>query len=428
MIELIRTILILLGMVFDAFSTMLFYNACLGRKNIRISKPAFYAAFILPFVADLVISNLIPIGLLNLVKSFAIFMILSLIYDSKWISRFFTALSILVIGMISELISYGIVAATMKNTSFENVQFYTLSLSKMIIFILAVAVMLIIRKNTRLVRFKDYLYFIITPIISIATVILISFEFDTGELKATLGICMAAAGIMAINIVVYFLLENIIEANEIREKQNRMEQQFAFQEQKYEQASQSFKSIGSIIHDTNKHLVYLNECLEQGEYDEAKNYIGTAIEHIDKSYKRINTGFLPVDALVSNSLNIALSNNIKFKSDIKIEKERINIERYDFCVALGNLLDNAVEAARKVTNPDDRYISVSIITADNSLIINIENSSERMSEANFKTDKKNVLLHGYGISNVKAISEKYGGVFTIERRESSCEATLIFPV
>ena len=428
MSELIRTILVLLGMVFDIFSVMLFYNACLGRKNIKISKPAFYAAFILPWVVDLVISNLIPIGLLNLVKSLALHMILTLAYDSKWISRFFTALSGQVIGMISELISYGIVEATMKNMSLENVQFYTLMLSKLIIFILSVAAMLIIRKNTKVVRFKDYLYFIVTPIISIATVIIISFEFDTGELKATLGICMAAAGIMAINIVVYFLLENIIEANEIREKQSRTEQQFAFQEQKYEQASRSFKSIGSIIHDTNKHLVYLNECIERGEYEEAKNYIGTAIEHIDKSYKRINTGFLPVDALVSNSLNIAESNNIKFKSDIKIEKERINIERYDFCVALGNLLDNAVEAARKVTNPDDRYISVSIITADNSLIINIENSSERMSEADFKTDKKNVLLHGYGISNVKAISEKYGGVFTIERRESSCEATLIFPV
>ena len=95
---------------------------------------------------------------------------------------------------------------------------------------------------------------------------------------------------------------------------------------------------------------------------------------------------------------------------------------------MGNLLDNAVEAARKVVNPDDRYISVSIIMADNSIIINIENSSERMTERNFKTDKKNVLLHGYGISNVKMISEKYGGVFTIERRESSCEATLIFPI
>lgn len=157
---------------------------------------------------------------------------------------------------------------------------------------------------------------------------------------------------------------------------------------------------------SNKHLVYLNECIEHQEYDGAKHYISTAIKHINKSYKRINTGFLLVDALVSNSLNISESNNITFKSDIKIEKERIKVERYDFCVALGNLPDNAVEAARKVINPDDRYISVSIVTGDNSMVIHIENSAERMVGNDFKTDKKDKLLHGYGISNVMAISEK----------------------
>ena len=428
MSETIQTILALLGTFFDMFTTIMFYKACLGGKNIRVNKIIFYSTFIFLFAVGMALSQFGLAGLFNIIKSVIIFLILTLLYNSKWISRIFTSLSYLVLGMIAELICYGIVNATMKNTSYENLQFYSLMLSKIIIFIITVAVMFIVKKNTQIVRFKDYLCFIITPIISIATVITISFEFDTGEPNATLGVCMAAAGLMAINIIVYFLLENIIEANEIREKQNRMEQQFVFQEQKYEQASQSFKSIGSIIHDTNKHLVYLNECIERCEYDEAKHYVCTAIEHIDKSYKRINTGFLPVDALVSNSLSISESNNIKFKSDINIEKERINIERYDFCVALGNLLDNAVEAARNVVNPDDRYISVSIITADNSLIINIENSSERISNPDLKTDKKNVLLHGYGISNVKAISEKYGGVFTIERRESSCEATLIFPI
>ncbi len=428
MSEIIQTILAVLGTVFDMFTTIMFYKACLGNKNIRVNKVVFYAAFVLLFTVGMALSQFGLAGLFYTTKSLIIYFVLALLYNSKWIIRIFTALSYLVIGMIAELISYGIVTSTMKNTSYNDLQFYSLMLSKIIIFIITVAVTLIVKKNTQIVRFKDYLCFIITPIINIATVIMISFEFDTGEPNATLGVCLAAAGLMAINIIVYFLLENIIEANEIREKQNRMEQQFIFQEQKYEQASQSFKNIGSVIHDTNKHLVYLNECIGHGEYEEAKNYIGTAIERLDKSYKRINTGFLPVDALVSNSLNIAESNNITFKSDIKIEKERINVERYDFCVALGNLLDNAVEAARKVVNPDDRYISVSIITADNSLIIHIENSSERMTNSDFKTDKKNVLLHGYGISNVKMISEKYGGVFTIELKESSCEATLIFPI
>lgn len=428
MSDTVQTILAVLGTAFDMFTTMLFYKTCLDNKNIRVNKVLFYVIFILAFGIGMALSQFGYAGLFYSIMSFAIFFGLTLLYKSKWIIRVFSALSNIVFGMISELISYGIIISTIKNMSEEDLQYYSLLLSKLIIFVITVIVALIIKKNTQIVKFKDYLCFIITPLISIATIITISFEFDTGEPNATVGICFAAAGLMIINIIVYYLLENIIDATEICEKQARMEQQFAFQEQKYEQASQSFRSISSVIHDTNKHLVYLNECVERHEFDEAKRYIGTAIEHIDKSYKRINTGFLPIDALVSNSLNIAETNNITFKSDIKIEKERICIERYDLCVALGNLLDNAVEACKKVSNPDDRIISVSIVTGDNSMVIHIENSAERMIGSNFKTDKKDKLLHGYGISNVKAISEKYGGVFTIERRESSCEATLIFPI
>ena len=428
MSDTVQTILAVLGTVFNMVTTIMFYKICLGNPNIRFNKILFYTIFISAFGIGMALSQFGYIGLFYSMMSFVIFFGLTLLYKTKWIIRIFTAMSYLAFSMISELISYGVIIVTMKNTPEESLQNYSLLFSKLITFILTVAVALIIKKDTQIVKFKDYLCFIVTPLISIATIITISFEFDTGEPNATVGICFAAAGLMIINIIVYYLLENIIDATEIREKQARMEQQFAFQEQKYEQASQSFKSISSVIHDTNKHLVYLNECVERHEFDEAKRYIGTAIEHIDKSYKRINTGFLPIDALVSNSLNIAETNNITFKSDIKIEKERICIERYDLCVALGNLLDNAVEACKKVSNPDDRIISVSIVTGDSSMVIHIENSAERMIGSDFKTDKKDKLLHGYGISNVKAISEKYGGVFTIERRESSCEATLIFPI
>ena len=428
MSDTVQTILAVFGTAFNMFTTILFYKTCLVNKNIRVNKVLFYIIFALAFGIGMALSQFGYAGLFYTLMSCTIFFGLTLLYKSKWIIRVFSALSYLVFSMISELISYGIIIFTMKNMSEDNIQYYSLMLSKLIIFVITVIVTLIIKKNTQIVKFKDYLCFIVTPLISIATIILISFEFDTGEPNATIGICFAAAGLMIINIIVYYLLENIIDATEIREKQARMEQQFAFQEQKYEQASQSFRSISSVIHDTNKHLVYLNECVERREFDEAKRYIGTAIEHIDKSYKRINTGFLPIDALVSNSLNIAEANNTIFKSDIKIEKERICIERYDLCVALGNLLDNAVEACKKVSNPDDRIISVSIVTGDNSMVIHIENSAERIKGTDFKTDKKDKLLHGYGISNVKAISEKYGGVFTIERRESSCEATLIFPI
>ena len=228
MSEMVQTILAVLGTVFDMFSTMLFYKTCLGNKNIRVNKVLFYVIFALAFGIGMALSQFGYAGLFYSIMSFAIFFGLTLLYKSKWIIRVFSALSNIVFGMISELISYGIIISTMENTSEENLQYYSLLLSKLIIFVITVIVTLIIKKNTQIVKFKDYLCFIITPLISIATIITISFEFDTGEPNATAGICFAAAGLMIINIIVYYLLENIIDATEIREKQARMNSSLPF--------------------------------------------------------------------------------------------------------------------------------------------------------------------------------------------------------
>lgn len=418
----------ILATAFDMVITMMFFKSCMKKRNSLISNFLFCSIFVGAFAVDMVLSQFGAAGMFYAIKSLIIYMLLSLMYDTKWLTRIFTAVSFLVFQMLSEVISYFIVVSTIHNSTDKSMQSYSIMLSKLIIFIITVIVMLIMKKNSDTIRFKDYMCFIVTPLISMATIIAISLEFDTGEPSATIGTCLASAGLMIINLIVYYLLENIIEVSSIREQQHQMEQQFMFQEKKYEQTSASFKSIYGVIHDTNKHFLYLRECIRNGSYDEADHYIGTAIDHLDRSYKRVVTGYLPVDALVSNAMNIAANSNVDFKTNINIDKDEITIERYDICVALGNLLDNALEACKKVANPDDRYINISIITKDGDIIIHIQNSAEYMITGNLETNKTDKLRHGHGIKNVIAIAEKYGGVFNIERNESCCEATLFLPL
>ncbi len=413
---------------FEMMLIMIFFKIVFQNKNIRVNKIIFYVCFILSSTLSLVLSQFNFIGFFNILKTFILLLLLTLLYRSKWIIRFFATLSFLVFLMISEFLSYGIISLTIDKIEESEIVYYSLLLSKMIILIIVLIVGLILKNNMRAIKFKDYLSFLVTPIISFATVIMISFEFDTGEVNSTVGICFATIGLLIINLVVYYLLENIIDANEIREKQSRLELQINYQEKKYHQASDSFKRIGGIIHDTNKHLVYLKECLKLEDYSEAKRYIETAITTIDKSYKRINTGYLPIDALVSNAYNIALGNNINFKTDINVEKERIMIERYDICVALGNMLDNALESCYKVKYIDNKFIFVLIKTTENSLVVIIENSVERRSDNSTNLEKKDKLLHGYGLKNIETIAEKYKGVFTISFTKTSCEATLVLPI
>jgi sensor histidine kinase regulating citrate/malate metabolism len=331
--------------------------------------------------------------------------------------------------MLAELLSFSLLLLLIGNEiKVDNIiRFYGMLLSKLVLFILIIIVSLIIKRNSIIVRFKDYVCLIVTPLISLATIVAITMESDKFSESSWVTTCFIVTGIMIINITVYYLMENIIEATVIREMQSRMETQFEFQEQKYEQTSLSFKKISGIIHDTNKHLLYLRECVLNGEKEEALSYIDKATENIEKSYKRINTGNLVIDALVSNALYTSAANNITFKSDIRIESGRINIERYDLSVTLGNLLDNAVEACKKISNPDDKYIHVSVFTSETALAINIINSKNAGGAKDLKTDKADKLKHGYGLDNVRTVTEKYGGTFSTVSNESSFESTAVLP-
>jgi sensor histidine kinase regulating citrate/malate metabolism len=96
-------------------------------------------------------------------------------------------------------------------------------------------------------------------------------------------------------------------------------------------------------------------------------------------------------------------------------------------VTLGNLLDNAVEACMKVPNHDDRFIRLTVKNTDAALIIHIVNSASH-GNGTFATDKPDRDRHGLGFYNIRAITDKYGGVFEAESHESQFESTVILPL
>lgn len=425
-------IFIISASVFEMIITMIYFEIIFKTKKQWAVKPVYYSAYVcistifwFARIPDLTWFGNIIISLLEM-------FLLTFLYESKLIIKLFSGISLMVFSMISEVVSNSIIIGVKSfydmRTPETEMYTYTVMLSKLIKFIMVLAILLILKKNAVRADFKDYLCMIIVPFISIFIIIAVTVESKDNAVNSGFQTNMAITGILIINFIVYYLLNNIIQANEIRQKQARMESQFMFQEKKYEQTSMSFKSISGILHDTNKHLVYLRECIIQKDYNEAVNYIDKAINNLSNSYKRINTGSLVIDALVSNAYNTAEIKNIRFKTDIKIDKNKINIERYDLSVVLGNLLDNAIEACIKISSVDDRFIEVNIFTNSTALVINILNSTVgNIGFNNFSSDKPDKIMHGYGLSNVNLIAEKYGGSFIAERKESRFETTAVLP-
>ena len=96
---------------------------------------------------------------------------------------------------------------------------------------------------------------------------------------------------------------------------------------------------------------------------------------------------------------------------------------FDINVLLGNLLENAIEAAGKT---ERKYLSVHVKLKRGILKVKIENSFESShildeeqhgKDMVLKTTKPFTEQHGIGLKNVKKILEKYNGTMAVTAQE-----------
>lgn len=418
----------ILNAVFDMIILMIYLKCILQNRKEVVSGWGYCLCFFMVCGIQYGLGWFEVSWIFNMLCSLSGLFFLTLLYTNKMMTRIFAVLSFQVFAMVSELFCYATVQFLRERHFLNLHEDSAFFLSKLVLFMIVIFISGFFHKDTALLEWKDYLPMLVTPMVSILVIITIMVQYEGSLSNSGTAVFLSNAGIIVINFIVYYLLQNTTEAAQIRERQTRMEAQFAFQEKKYEQAFRSFQSISSIIHDTNKHLLYVRECILQSQPEEAVEYINQALDAVDRSYKRFHTGNLVIDALMSNAANTAGEEHIKFQSDIRIVKDKINIERYDLCVVLGNLLDNAIEACRKVTDYKERYTETTIVTTDTALIIRVENSAQPQNLVEYGyTDKKDKGRHGYGLQNIRGVADQYGGTFHFEYRNTSFEASVILP-
>ena len=105
------------------------------------------------------------------------------------------------------------------------------------------------------------------------------------------------------------------------------------------------------------------------------------------------------------------------------------IENMDLIVIMGNLMDNAIEAAENV---QDGFLKIYLYTQNNahfSVIKVINNYIQEIEEDRgiLLTIKEDKGKHGFGIKNIKAVTEKYNGYFECFYQNKIFTAVVIIP-
>lgn len=235
---------------------------------------------------------------------------------------------------------------------------------------------------------------------------------------------------LTINITVFILYEFISREAEKNYSLIAKNKQYELIEQHNSQVIEIYDKMREWRHDYNNHMQLIVGMLEKTDSNDNSEVIDY-IKNLDKKIKStsldISTGNYIVDAIVSAKATFVATHDIDFNYNILLP-ENISIENTDLCSILSNLLDNAIEACRKLEN--NRYINLEIIIFKNQFNIKISNSTNgeyKIENGKFKTTKRGDL-HGIGINHVKSIVEAYGGIYDIKPESDSFTTHISIPL
>lgn len=221
-------------------------------------------------------------------------------------------------------------------------------------------------------------------------------------------------------------------------RQYRMEQELArlkaeqaeLLERDYQALNQSYGANARLFHDMHRHLEALYRLLSQKCYEEAKGYVEDLRTPVREMAETVYTGDEAADYLLNSRMSAAAREGISL--EIKAEFPRhTNIRSADLCAILGNLLDNALEAAGKVKEPEERQAALTIRRIHRMLVIKVENTfAEDVEEhdGELKTTKTDGGLHGWGLKSVRSAAEKYEGTLRTswEGKQFRAVVTLVY--
>ncbi|MCR5042354.1 MAG: GHKL domain-containing protein [Clostridia bacterium] len=204
----------------------------------------------------------------------------------------------------------------------------------------------------------------------------------------------------------------VVKVFSLMAKQNRLLERMDALQDNFEKMNRSNEEIRRFRHDFRNHMIVVTSFLGANQAEAAAEYLRGIDSEYGVTERRISTGNFVVDAILSAKQAAAAETGTELSFSGMIPAS--GIENADLCTVVGNLVDNAVESARRF--PGKRRVSVRAGVRDGRLTLTVANPVEKRVEIKnnrvrtTKADRKN---HGIGLKNAEAAVKKYDGALIL---------------
>lgn len=209
-----------------------------------------------------------------------------------------------------------------------------------------------------------------------------------------------------------------------REKNSRiiLEKQIVGMQEHIQEMEHVYSGIRSMKHDMKNTLAVIMQ-LAGGNSEEENEELQVYLSELNQTMNRLDYQFKTGNTIVDALLNMKYHEAMRMIPNLQMDVERLlfsdnlQIQSYDIGIILGNALDNAIEACKKLRDKDpdaEAFIRLASFQRGKMLFIEVENSFDghviRRRQAEFPvTAKADRELHGIGLANIKEAAKKYHG-------------------
>ena len=169
-------------------------------------------------------------------------------------------------------------------------------------------------------------------------------------------------------------------------------------------------------HDMRHHLQYLLSCIENGKLTQAAEHIRQLDAELETGKVMVYCKNETVNLIFSAFAERALQAGITMEVQADIP-QAIILSENDLCVLLSNALENALQSCvRQKKDGRPARSEISAYCQDEKLVVQIVNSCDDSVRFATGIPVTKQQGHGFGVQSILAITEKYQGMCSFERK------------
>lgn len=240
---------------------------------------------------------------------------------------------------------------------------------------------------------------------------ILTYHTSKTELKIHAAQILSLLLVLCISVLSVSLIVNVAYKGYYGALNKFLENQVELQLCHYEKLEKINMEIRRFRHDYTNHMNCLGAMLKSERYTEAADYIESISGKMPSGEFLFKTGNYIADAILTDKQEKATVQNISIKFDGCITDK---ISNTDLCIILSNALDNSIEACTKIDG--EKEISVYGNFQQGYFVLIIKNPTKNTLTVNGElpaTSKDDKAYHGFGLSNIRFVVDKYNGTMKI---------------